>query len=146
MLRRRALHLVWRISAGAACGAILGYCLPPVLGPNARDPQLPIVFAGIMAVLGAAASGFLSATGWAMLAGGIVGAIVTGLLGVAATLHLKGLIYSFWGAPLGAWLVLQYRLGHETKTPTVKAQALPGQSGVWDADLDQQIRLRERNA
>ena len=72
-----------------------------------------------------------------MLAGGIVGAIVAGLLGVAATLHLKGLIYSFWGVPLGAWLVLQYRIGHKSKTPVVKAQARPGQSGVWDADLDE---------
>jgi hypothetical protein len=95
------------------------------------------VFAGIMAVLGAVASGFLSATGWAMLAGGIVGAIVTGLLGVVATLHLKGLIYSFLGVPLGAWLVLQYRIGRESQTPIVKGHALPGQSGVWDADLDQ---------
>jgi hypothetical protein len=94
------------------------------LGPNAREPGLPIVFAGIMAVLGAVASGFLSATGWAMLAGGIVGAIVTGMVGVVATFHLKGLIYSFWGAPVGAWLVYQCWLGHERKSPTIKARVV----------------------
>jgi peptidoglycan/LPS O-acetylase OafA/YrhL len=131
-----ALKRVWRIFAGAVCGAVLGYCLPRVLGPNAKDPTLPIVFASIMAVLGAVASGFLSGTGWSMLAGGIIGAIVVGICGVLATLHTKGLVYSFLGAPLGAFLVLLYRLEHEKAKAAQKKPPSKLQPAVWDDELD----------
>jgi hypothetical protein len=89
-----------------------------------------------MAVLGGVASGFLSRTGWAMIAGGIIGAIVVGLFGVLATLHIKGLIYSFLGAPLGVFLVLLYRLEYEKVKPVQKEPASKSQPGAWVDELD----------
>ena len=58
-----------------------------------------------MAVLGGLAGGLLSRDGWKTLAGAVLGAIAAGLFGVVTTLHLKGLIYSFVGVPLGTLAV-----------------------------------------
>ena len=124
---------VRRMLVGAVCGGAIGFPLYYVVyRPTAADdPGLVVAFVGYMAVLGSVAAGFLSATGWAMLAGGIVGAIATGLWGVVATLHLKGLIYSFVGAPFGVLFVLLYRLEYEAAKPSDKARASQAQSGVW---------------
>jgi len=129
---------VRRMLVGAACGAAIGFLLQymVVRPPAANEPGVVVAFVGIMAILGAVAAGFLSTTGWAMLAGGIVGAIATGLFGVLATLHPKGLVYSFIGAPLGALFVLIYRLEHEPAKSSHKASASPAQSGVGDRELD----------
>jgi hypothetical protein len=99
---------------GAACGAAIGFALYYVVArPTKDEPGLAVAFVSIVAILGVVASQCFSATGWAMLAGGFLGAIATGLLGVVATLHLKGLVYSFIGVPIGAVFVLLYRLEHE---------------------------------
>ena len=134
----RVWFTVWRMLLGAACGAAIGFALIyAVIRPTATDrPSSVVAFVGLMAIVGAVAAGFLSATGWAMLAGGIVGAIATGLCGVVATLHLKGLIYSFIGAPFGALFVFLYRLEHGAAKPSDKAKAPSAQSGVWDGELD----------
>ena len=137
MRRFRAWFTVRRMLIGAFYGAAIG--LPYLFlsePPRADEYRLVAAFLGILAILGAVAAGFLSATGWAMLAGGLVGAIAMGLLGVLATLHLKGLIYSFLGAPIGAVVVLLYQLEAETAKPSAKAKASPAQSGVWDDELD----------
>jgi hypothetical protein len=136
MLRPYRWHPVRRILVGAAGGAALGFVLPHVLGENAQALAVRIAFTVIMAALGASAFAFLSATGWAMLAGGLVGSVAAGLLGVLATLHLKGVIYSFLGAPVGAIWVLLHRLGREGRKPPDTAVASPARPGVWDAELD----------
>jgi hypothetical protein len=117
MLGLRGWHPLWRILAGAAGGAAMGCVLPYDLGQNAEEPGLVALFAGILAIVGAVAIGFLSSTVWARVAGGIVGAIATGLLAIVATFHLKGLIYSFFGAPFGALAVLLYRQGQSERGP-----------------------------
>jgi hypothetical protein len=72
-----------------------------------------------------------------MFAGGIIGAILVGVGGVVATLHIKGLIYSFLGAPFGALLVFLYEVGREVSKPADKACVPPASAGVWDHELDQ---------
>jgi hypothetical protein len=121
-------------AAGAACGFTLHYL---IVRPTAADePQLTVVFAATMAILGAVAAGFLSRTGWVMLAGGIIGAIAAGLFGVAATLHPKGLIYSFLGVPVGVVFALVYRLGHEATKQPEEARAWQGPPDVRDRESD----------
>jgi hypothetical protein len=116
----------------AGCGAAIGFALYYVVArPTNDEPGLALAFASIVAILGAVAAECLSPTGWAMLGGGIHGAIVTGLLGVVATLHLKGLMYSFIGVPIGAVFVLLYgRPNLEAEKPLDKAGAPPVRSGL----------------
>lgn len=134
----RVWFTVQRMLVGAACWAAVGFLLQyaVVRPPAADEPGVVVAFVGIMAILGTVAAGFLSTTGWAMLAGGIVGAIATGLFGVVATLHPKGLIYSFIGAPLAALFVLMYRREHEPAKASAKEGASPPTPGVWDRELD----------
>src|SRR4051794_9045038 len=101
-----------RMLVGMACGAGVGVLLYYAVNGGkkegvgaANESREVVATAAIMAVLGGVAGGLLRASGWAMFAGGIVGAIVVGVGGVAATHHLKGLIYSCIGAPFGALLV-----------------------------------------
>jgi hypothetical protein len=117
---------------GAVCGAAIGLALYYVVArPTNDEPGLAAAFASIVAILGVVASACLSSTGWAMLRGGIVGAIATGLLGVVATLHPKGLMYSFIGVPIGGVVVfLRYRLKHEAEKPLNKAEDPPARTGL----------------
>jgi hypothetical protein len=129
---------------GMAAGAILGVLLGIVTGEWPRPAYLTIAdqFRGIaacaalVAILGGLASGVLSRDGWQMLAGAVVGAIATGLFGVVATLHIKGLIYSFIGVPLGAVAVYLFCLAPDSAVPMAKAKDLPKTEGIWDRELD----------
>jgi hypothetical protein len=96
-----------------------------------------VAFASIVAVLGGIAGGVLSASSWAMFTGGLIGAILVGVGGVLATHHLKGLMDSILGAPLGALLVFLYGVGREVAKPAGKACLPPVSSGVWDNELDE---------
>jgi hypothetical protein len=150
------LH-VWRavrrVLIGAACVAALEFALLcGVARLTAGDgPSLVLAHLGFMAILGlvvtvlgimailhSVAAGSLSAigTGWAMLAGAIVGAVTTGLCGVLVSLNLKGLIFSFLGGLFGALSVFLYRLKAKGAEPLHKARASQAYSGVWDAELD----------
>ena len=71
-----------------------------------------------------------------MFAGGIIGGLVVGVGGVVATCHLKGLIYSFLGVPLGALIVFLYGAGHGVAKPADKAKIPTASAGVWDNELD----------
>ena len=103
-------------AARSSRGALIGWFLSYLLAPTQfdRDFRSVALFVGIVTALGAAA-GFLSRTGWAMLGGAAGGAIVTGIGGVIVTMHPKGLIYSFIGVPIGAVLVMLYRLEREAR-------------------------------
>jgi hypothetical protein len=94
------------------------------------------VTAAVFAALGGLAGGFLTRRSWALFAGGIIGAIVTGGCGVVATHHLKGLIYSIFGGPLGAFCVYFYAVDPEVAKPSGKTSAPRASVGVWDSDLD----------
>ena len=67
---------------------------------------------------------------------GLIGAILVGVAGVVATQHLKGLIYSFIGAPVGALVVFLYEVGREMPKSADKACVPPASAGVWDKELD----------
>jgi hypothetical protein len=108
----------------------------PASMTNADQVRFLVMFAGIVAILGGLAGGLLSRDGWQMLAGAVVGAIAVGLLGVVVTLHLKGLIYSIVGGPLGAVVVYLVFLSRESPASMAKAKALPRGEGVWDRELD----------
>jgi hypothetical protein len=127
------------MACGAGVGVLLKYaaCGGPQ-GPveDANEFVTVLACASIVAILGGIAGGVLSASGWAMFAGAIVGAIVIGLLGVVATLHLKGLIYSIIGGPLGALVVFLYGVGRETAKPVVQTRVPPTSAGIWDNELD----------
>lgn len=131
--------LVRRILIGMVCGAGVAVVLSYTAFGGPQGPVeeatwfLSLVeFAGIVAVLGGIAGGVLRPSGWAMFAGGIVGAIVVGLLGVVVTRHLLGLSYSLVGAPLGALLVFLVGIRREAGKPVVPAAA----DGVWDKEFD----------
>ena len=130
-----------RVLIGAALGAAIGLPLSYLVAPNEIDraPRLVLMFVGIMAALGAVAAGFLSRTGWAMLGGAAVGALVAGICGVIATMHPKGLIYSILGVPFGAVLVMLCCLEDEPPNRAHRSPSRspsPAQSGVWDRELD----------
>ena len=93
--------------------------------------------AAFIAVLGGLAGGVLSRDGWLLLAGSVAGAIAVGTMGVLGTMHLKGLMYSIIGAPIGAVAVYLFLLNRESQVPTAKAEPLPQGNRVWDRDLDQ---------
>lgn len=139
--------LLWfwvrRILIGMVCGAGAGVLLHYAAFGGPQGPveeanwTVRVVgFASIVAVLGGLAGGTLKASGWAMLAGGLAGAILVGVGGVVATHHLKGLIYSFFGAPCGALVVYLYEIGREGTEPADKAWVPPAPGGVWDNELD----------
>jgi hypothetical protein len=93
---------VRRILVGVVCGAGLGVLLQYAAFGGPQGPVEAanwfvgvVAFASIVAVLGGIAGGVLRASGWAMFAGGIIGAILVGVGGVVATLHIKGLIDFF---------------------------------------------------
>jgi hypothetical protein len=129
---------------GIACGALLGffYCwATDERGPTddvraAEKLRGAVGMAGMVAVLGGVAGGVLRASGWAMLAGSLLGALVVGVFGVVVTLHLKGLIYSFLGAPIGAVFVYLYGVSHDVAKPSDKEPAPAASAGVWDSELD----------
>jgi hypothetical protein len=129
---------------GMGCGALLGvlYCLasreggPRDGGRASEEFKGMAEFTAIVAVLGGVAGATLRSAGWAMFVGGIFGAIAVGICGIVVTHHLKGLIFAFIGAPLGAILVYLYGIGHQTAKPSDKARVSPAQSGFWDGELD----------
>jgi hypothetical protein len=140
--------LIWfsvrRILVGVVCGAGVGVLLHYAAfgGPQGPIEEASwfvgvVAFASIVAVLGGIAGGVLRASGWAMFAGGIIWAILVGVGGVVATRHIKGLIYSFLGAPFGALLVFLYEVGREVAKPADKACMPPASAGVWNSELDQ---------
>jgi hypothetical protein len=117
-----------RMLVGATCGVALGFSLLYLLGnraPTKSDPAL--AFVGFMATLGVV-FGILSTREWAVLCGGIVGAIVMSLIG--------GLLWSFIGAPVGAFAVFLCRLSRPAVNPLDQARTLQPQSTVWDDELD----------
>jgi len=128
---------------GVVCGAAIGVVLHYAAFGG---PQGPVeeanwhvrvaAFAGIVAVLGGIASGVLRASGWAMFVGGLIGAILVGVGGVVATHHLKGLVYSFLGAPFGALFVFLYEVGRGVAKPADKACVPQTSAGVWDSDQE----------
>ena len=132
-----------RILIGMVCGAGAGVLLHHAAFGG---PQGPVeeadwswrvaAFAGIVAVLGGIAGGILRASGWAMFAGGLIGAILVGLGGVVATRHLKGLVYSLLGAPVGAIIVFCMNSAERWKKPVGRASVPPASAGVWDDELD----------
>jgi hypothetical protein len=95
-----------------------------------------VEFACIVAVLGGIEGGVVSASAWAMFAGGLIGAIMMGVVGVALTHHLKGLMYSILGVPVGALFVFLYGAGREVAKPADKTRVPPASAGVWDKELD----------
>jgi hypothetical protein len=121
-------------------GVLLGLAMSewprPASMTNADQVRFLVMFAGIVAILGGLAGGLLSRDGWQMLAGAVAGAIAVGLLGVVVTLHLKGLIYSIVGGPLGAVAVYLHFLTRESPASMARAKALPRGEGVWDRELD----------
>jgi hypothetical protein len=124
---------------GAGAGVLLFYAaLGGPQGPieEANWFERVVEFACIVAVLGGIAGGVLSASGWAMFAGGLIGAIVVGVLGVAVTHHLKGLMYSLLGVPVGAVFVFLYGAGREEAKPAAKTSPPPTSAGVWDKEPD----------
>ena len=134
---------VRRILVGMVCGAGVGVLLHHAAfgGPQGPVEEANwfvrvVAFAGIVAVLGGIAAGMLKASGWAMLAGGLIGTMFVGILGVVATHHVKGLIYSFLGVPCGALVVYLYEVGRERTKPADKASVPPASAGVWDHELD----------
>jgi hypothetical protein len=134
---------VRRILVGVVCGAWLGVLLQYAAfgGPQGPVEEANwfvgvVAFASIVAVLGGIVGGVLRASGWAMFAGRIIGAIVVGVGGGVAALHIKGLIYSFLGAPFGALLVFLYEVGREVAKPADKACVPPASAGVWDKEFD----------
>ena len=129
---------------GVATGSVLGVFLGLAMSEWPRPAYMTIadqvrglaMFAGIVAILGGLAGGLLSRDGWQMLGGAVVGAIAMGLLGVVATLHLKGLIYSIFGGPLGAVAVYLHFLNRPQPVPMAKAKAQSRAEGLWDRELD----------
>jgi hypothetical protein len=137
---------------GMACGAVCGaiYCFALSERPMdetlaAREFRGMTILIAILVAIGGFAGGVLSPSGKAMFAGGIVGAVVVGIFGVVATLHLKGLIYAFIGAPIGAVLVYLYGVGHEVAKTSGKTPSPQGSADVWDSDLDRRVHHRERS-
>jgi hypothetical protein len=133
---------VRRILVGIACGAGVGILLryaafggPQGAVEEANEFVTVVGLASIVAILGGITGGVLRASGWAMFAGAIVGAIVLGLLGVVATLHLKGLIYSIIGGPLGALVVFLFGVGREAAKPVVQTRVPITSAGIWDNEL-----------
>jgi hypothetical protein len=139
--------LVWfsirRILIGMVCGAGAGVLL---VYAGFGGPQGPVeeangfvrvlAFVTVVAVLGSVAGGALKASGWAILAGGLIGAILAGVADVRATQQVKGVFYSFLGAPVGALVVVLYEVSRELSKPAEKACVPPVSAGVWDKDLD----------
>jgi hypothetical protein len=121
-------------------GVLLGLALSERLTPASMTitdrVRGILMFAGIVAFLGGVAGGVLSRGGWQMLAGAVVGAIAIGLLGVVATLHLKGLIYSIFGGPAGAMAVYLFLLSRQSPDSTAERRTPPRPEGVWDRELD----------
>jgi uncharacterized membrane protein (UPF0136 family) len=139
--------LVWfpvrRILIGIVCGAGAGFLLHYAAFGGPQGPveeRIWLVqaatFSSIVAVLGGIAGGVLRASGWTMLAGGLIGAILVGVAGVVATHHLKGLIYSFLGAPVGALVTFLYQVGRKIPKRADKACMPPASAGVSDKELD----------
>jgi hypothetical protein len=130
--------LIWMV-CGAGAGVLLHYAaLGGPQGPveEANWFERVVEFACIVAVLGGIAGGVLSASAWAMFAGGLIGAIVMGVVGVALTHHLKGLMYSILGVPVGALFVFLYWASREVAKPADKTCVPPASAGVWDKELD----------
>ncbi|QEH36050.1 hypothetical protein OJF2_46080 [Aquisphaera giovannonii] len=134
---------VRRILVGMVCGAVVGVLLKYAAyggpqGPVEEAKELATVagFACTVAVLGGLAGGMLTASGWVVFAGGIVGAVVVGLLGVVATHHLKGLIYSVLGGPLGALFAFVHVVNCRTEKPSDLTKVSPPSAGIWDDELD----------
>jgi hypothetical protein len=140
-------RLVWfavrRILIGMACGFGVGVLLHYAAFGGPQGPveeatwlETVLTFASIVAVLGGIAGGILRASGWAIFAGGLIGAFLAGVAGVMVTLHLKGLIYSFLGAPVGALVVFLNQVGRKIPKPADKACAPQASAGVSDKELD----------
>jgi hypothetical protein len=130
---------------GMVCGALVGVLIyfvsrvsPPKNTPGAALQEFVTAaeHAGIMAIIGGLAGGVLQASGWAMFVGGILGALVFGIFGVVLTFHLKGLVYSILGAPVGAVLVYIDGVSHEIAKPSDNANGSPKSAGVWDREMD----------
>jgi hypothetical protein len=113
---------------GASCGAAVVFPLRYlVFGPKeAVETSQAIVLPVIMAVMGALAAGLLSATGWALLGGGAITAMATGLAVAIATRHVKGFYYSWVGALLYVVLVILYWLRPLAAKPSDKTEPSPG--------------------
>ena len=126
--------------AGAMLGVLLGLAISerpkPAYVTITDEVRVIVMFAGIVASLGGVAGGLLTRDGWQMLGGAVLGAIAMGFLGVVATLHLKGLIYSIIGVPLGAVAVYLHLLTRESHGSTGPAKIEPRTEGVWDQELD----------
>ncbi len=142
-MSRRIRFPIRRILVGIVCGAGVGVLLHFAAFGGPQGPVEEANYsvwvaesAGIVAVLGGIAGGVLRASGWAMLAGSIVGAIVVGVGGVLATQHIKGLVYSLLGVPFGALLVFLYGVVRESAKPEDKAGVPPASAGIWDRELD----------
>jgi hypothetical protein len=127
------------MAAGAMLGMLLGFAMSerprPAVVTIDGEVRAFVMFAGIMTVLGGLAGGVLSRDGWEMLAGAVFAAIAAGLFGVLATLHLKGLIYSLVGVPVGALAVYFHRTSKQDAKMT-RTQTLPTSDGLWDREMD----------
>jgi len=127
------------MAAGGLLGVLLGFAMSERPRPAfmTTDDQVRdlVLWLGVVAVLGGLAGGLLSRDGWKMLGGAVLGAIAAGLFGVLVTLHLKGLIYSFVGVPLGA-VAVYVRLSSEQDVKMTKTQTIPTSEGVWDREMD----------
>lgn len=119
--------MVRRMLLGASCGAALAFPLRYlVFGPTeAVETSQAIVLTVIIAIMGALAAGLLSATGWALLAGGVTAAVATGLAVAIASRHVKGFFYSWVGALLYLVLVILYWLRRQAAKPSDKAKPSP---------------------
>ena len=103
---------------------------------SANELRGMTILVAILVAMRRVAGGVLSPSGKAMFAGGIVGALVVGIFGVVATLHLKGLIYAFIGAPIGAVLVCSVRGQSQVAEPSGEMPSPQGSADFWDSDLD----------
>jgi len=132
-----------RMVLGMAFGAVLGVFLYYLLFRDTRvriivadEVRAAVSLSSILAVLGGVAGSFLKKSGWMLFAGGIVGAIVTGVIGVIVTLHPKGLIYSIFGGPLGVVIMFLHGINHEVTNSSRNTFVSASTSGVWDRELD----------
>jgi hypothetical protein len=138
-------RLSWRgLLVGIAGGAILGFLLGVAMAEWPMPAFMTIAdqfrgiagFAALVAILGGLAGAVLSRDGWQMFAGGVVGAIAMGLLGVLGTGHLLGLTISIIGGPLGALAVYLHFLTREPPAPIAKSKAMARSEGLWDREID----------
>jgi hypothetical protein len=132
-----------RVLIGSFLGAVIGAFLYFVVFRESglsttpdREIRALVFMIGLGATVGGLTGGFLTRSGWEMLAGGLAGAIVAGILGVVFMHHINGFVYSFFGLPIGAVAVFLYGSHHEWKRSVERAAIPPDRSGVWDRELD----------